>query len=263
MNAQTPQNPSILLVDDDADNLSELHEGLEMLGIPTLTATSASEALDLVEVHPHLQVVVTDLEMPRIDGIELLQKLSARRRRAPLAAIVVTGHASLDRAVGALRLRAVDFLQKPVTADEVAGAIARALALVGGETARPRPPAPATPGGVDWAEYLRVMLAAQADRAAIFEPNLFGDPAWEMMLDLMMSEAHRREISVTSLCLASGVPTTTALRRIDELMEAGFVSKHPDPHDRRRIMVRLTPLGRERMEAFVLRQSKRLGLELD
>lgn len=260
MDAQTPKTPSVLLVEDDPDNLSELHDGLEMLGIPTLTATNAYDALELVEAHPDLQVVVTDLELPRIDGIELLQKLSARRRRAPLAAIVVTGHASLDRAVGALRLRAVDFLQKPVAAEEVAGAIARALALVGGNTAQPRA---ASPGSIDWAEYLRVLLAAQADRSAIFEPNLFGDPAWEMMLDLMMSEAHRREISVTSLCLASGVPTTTALRRIDDLMEAGFVAKHPDPHDKRRIMVRLTPLGRERMEAFVLRQSKRLGLDFE
>ncbi|MBP0575478.1 response regulator, partial [Mycobacterium tuberculosis] len=83
-------------------------------------------ALDLVQRYPELQVVVTDLQMPRIDGIELLQKLSVRKRARPMAAIVLTGHASLDRAVGALRLKAVDFLQKPLSPEEVAHAIRRA-----------------------------------------------------------------------------------------------------------------------------------------
>jgi CheY-like chemotaxis protein len=260
MNEQAQRVPRVLLVDDDADGLTELHEGLEMLGIPALTAMSAAEALDLVEKHGSLEVIVTDLQLPRIDGIELLQKLATRRRSLPLAAIVVTGHASLDRAVSALRLRVLDFLQKPVTADEVASAIARAFALVGGA------PTQARTAGVEiinTALYLRVQVAAQVDRTAIFETDLFGDPAWEMLLDLFMSEAYHRPISVTSLCIASGAPTTTALRRIDDLVTAGLVEREPDQQDRRRTVVKLTTHGRERMEAFLRRQLERLGQKPD
>ncbi len=260
MDGQGQGGPRVLLVDDDPDLLIELQDGLEVIGIPALTARTAAEALGLVQEHESIQVVVTDLQLPRIDGIELLQKLALRRRRRRIAAIVVTGHASLDRAVGALRLQAVDFLQKPVSAEEVASAIGRAFAVVDGARAQVDAEAP---GAVDRGDYLRALVAARSDRAAIFDANLFSDPAWEMMLDLAVAEVSNRSISVTSLCIASGAPTTTALRRIDDLREAGLVDKMPDARDKRRIVVRLTPLGRERMDTFVQRQAERIGLKLD
>jgi len=273
MDGQIKTAPRVLLVDDDPDVLIELQEGLGLLGIASLTAGTAVEALDLMERHDNLQVVVTDLQMPRIDGIELLQKLAVRRRKHPVAAIVITGHASLDRAVGALRLQAVDFLQKPLSAEEVAHAITRAFALVEdeataeGETGSPPASSPPRPHDLSAqhlrARYLRALVAARADRDAIFQTGLFSDPAWEMMLDLAMAEASHRPISVTSLCIASGAPATTALRRIDDLEEAGLVSRVPDARDRRRIIVHLTDLGRARMEAFVQRQADRLGITLD
>ena len=261
MGAEAEVNaPRVLLVDDDPDILAELHDGLAMLGIPSLTATTAVEALDLVQRHDGLKVIVTDLQMPRIDGIELLQKLSVRRRKHPMAAIVITGHASLDRAVGALRLQAVDFLQKPLAAEEVAHAIFRALSMAADEVP---PGEDQAPGHIARPNCLRAQVASRADRDAIFQSGLFNDPAWEMMLDLAVAEASQRTISVTSLCIGSGAPTTTALRRIDDLEAAGLLERVPDACDRRRILVRLTDLGRERMEAFVRRQADRLGITLD
>jgi CheY-like chemotaxis protein/DNA-binding MarR family transcriptional regulator len=254
--------PQVLLVDDDPDVLEELQDGLSMLGIPALTASTAVEALDLVQRHDPLKVIVTDLQMPRIDGIELLQKLSVRRRKHPMAAIVITGHASLDRAVGALRLQAVDFLQKPLVAEEVAHAIHRALALVEDEKLAANG-ADDPPGHIARPNYLKALVAARADRDAIFQAGLFSDPAWEMMLDLAVAEASARPISVTSLCIASGAPTTTALRRIDDLEQAGLVKRVPDDRDRRRILVELTGQGRGQMEAFVQRQADRFGIKLD
>jgi len=260
MNTPEHNAPRVLLVDDDPDVLTELREGLEMLGIPALTAGTAVEALEQVQRHDELQVVVTDLQMPRIDGIELLQKLAVRHHQRPMAAIVITGHGSLDRAVSALRLHAVDFLQKPLAAEEVAHAIERAFALVEDQEGTP---APETPSPIARPEYLRALVAARADRDAVFQAGLFCDPSWEMMLDLAVAEAADRPISVTSLCIASGAPTTTALRRIDELKDAGLVDKLPDARDRRRILVRLTAQGREQMEAFMRRQAERVGIRLD
>src|SRR3569833_2076844 len=169
---QTKSAPRVLLVDDAAPLLEELREGLDMLDLPVRTASTAKEALDLMERHDELQVVVTDLQMPHIDGIELLQKLQMRRRKRPMAAIVITGHASLDRAVGALRMHAGDFLQKPLIAEEVAHAIGRALSLVEDDSAgmASAPPAPiASPN------YLKALVAARADRDAIFQSGLFAD----------------------------------------------------------------------------------------
>lgn len=262
MDGQARSLPRVLLVDDDADVLAELSEGLEHLGIASRTATTAVEALDIVQQHDELQVIVTDLQMPRIDGIELLQKLAVRRRKRPMAAIVITGHASLDRAVGALRLHAVDFLQKPLAAEEVAHAIERALSLVEDEETRSNGEGEG-PAPIARPNYLRALVAARADRDAIFQSGLFSDPAWDMMLDLAVAEASNRPISVTSLCIASGSPTTTALRRIDDLKDAGLIDRVPDDRDRRRVLVHLTDLGRERMEAFVKRQADRFGIKLD
>lgn len=245
-------SPRVLLVDDDFDVLEELQEGLASLGYPTIAANTAQQALELVQRHVSLRIVVTDLMMPQIDGIELLQKLAARRQSRPLSAIVMTGNAALDRAVAALRLNAVDFLQKPVSAEEVAKSIQHALSLIDDGAAVAKPAA-AQP------DYLRALVAARADREAIFEGGLFSDPAWEMLLDLAFAEATGRSISVTSLCLASGASTTTALRRIDDLQEAGLLERVPDPADRRRILVTMTLKGREKMELFVQRTAKRLG----
>ena len=247
--------PRVLLVDDDTLILEELGEGLAALGIPTRAASTGGQALDYVSRHPELQVIVTDLQMPQINGIELLQKLAAQRRTRPISAIVMTGNGSLDRAVAALRLNAVDFLHKPVSPEEVAAAVRRALEL-SPAAEMPAPAAPSRP------EYIRALVAARVDRNAIFGTTLNADPAWEMLLDLAVAEASGRWVSVTSLCLASGAATTTALRRIDDLQEAGLVERQPDATDRRRINVRLTQTGRTRMQEFVDRQAGRLGLSL-
>lgn len=259
--------PRVLLVDDDPDVLIELSEGLASLGLPSLTANTPVEAIDLVQRNEQLQVVVTDLQMPRIDGIELLQKLALMGRKRPLATIIITGHASLDRAVGALRLNAVDFLQKPLLPEEVAHAVRRAFSLVEDSQKAANGAAAgllvAAEKPVVRPNYLKTLVAARADRDAIFQSDLFSDPAWDMLLDLAMAEASGRPISVTSLCIASGAPTTTALRRTDELRDAGLIERRPDPADRRRIIVELTECGRQRMETFVKRQAERLGLPLD
>lgn len=248
--------PRVLLVDDEAAVREELSEGLEALGLPTRTAGSAVEALDMVQRHPALDIVVTDLQMPGIDGIELLQKLAARKRARPIAAIVITGNAALDRAVAALRLHAVDFLQKPLSPDEVALSIRRAMAFLSDTTASVAP-ASGRPA------YLKALIAARADRDVLFKAELFSDPAWDMLLDLAVGEASGRPISVTSLCLASGVPTTTALRRLDDLQASGLIDRVPDETDRRRIIVRLTDDGRTRMNAYLERQAARMGIRLD
>ncbi|MGB3796265.1 MAG: winged helix DNA-binding protein [Alteraurantiacibacter sp.] len=76
-----------------------------------------------------------------------------------------------------------------------------------------------------------------------FDPSLFADPAWDMILDLMVAREEHRRISVTSLCVAARVPGTTALRWINTLIERGLIERFDDPSDKRRSFVRLSDKG--------------------
>lgn len=89
-------------------------------------------------------------------------------------------------------------------------------------------------------------------RDRIFRKNFFdqdyivGEPCWDMILDLCISEIEGRKISVTSACLASGVPITTALRWISLLERDGLIEKESDSKDRRRTFLRISKTGFER-----------------
>lgn len=86
-------------------------------------------------------------------------------------------------------------------------------------------------------------------RDSIFGDRLFADPAWDMMLDLYQaSKKDARPISVTSLCIASAVPNTTALRWMDALVQKGLLTRHADERDGRRTFVSLTEEALRKMD---------------
>jgi hypothetical protein len=90
------------------------------------------------------------------------------------------------------------------------------------------------------AEQLRSIIRARLARQRYFPAELFGDPAWDMLLDLTLARLEGKKVSVSSLCIAAGVPTTTALRRIAELESSGLVTRERDTRDGRRVYVNLT-----------------------
>lgn len=73
--------------------------------------------------------------------------------------------------------------------------------------------------------------------------NIFANPAWDMILDLYRSLLSGHEVSISSLALASNVPPTTARRSIAAMVKADLALYQPDPSDRRRIYVKITPTG--------------------
>lgn len=87
-------------------------------------------------------------------------------------------------------------------------------------------------------------------RAKFFPEHFFGDPCREMLIDLAESKAQGKQVYISSLCIASGVPQTTALRRIEDLEKAGLISRSKDPADGRRIIVDLTARGTERIKSY-------------
>lgn len=93
---------------------------------------------------------------------------------------------------------------------------------------------------------------------ARFLPGVgFGEPAWEMLLELYIAQVRGRPVSVSGLCYSSGVPPTTALRRVHDLETKRMISKVNDRNDGRRIFVRLTRVGIDAIERWARAQLER------
>ncbi len=88
-------------------------------------------------------------------------------------------------------------------------------------------------------------------RSKHFDQDLFGEPGWDILLDLFIAFANRERISTTSCCIASAAPASTALRWIGELVETGLVKREPSLTDRRSSYVSLTQEGALKMARFL------------
>jgi len=120
------QKPQILLVDDDKNLLRVLTYQIQQSGFDVVPVTSALQALKLLEEKP-IGLVLTDLRMPEMDGLELLRRIRESDRKMPV--IVLTAHGSIDKAVEAIKLGASDFLTKPVEKAELEHSIAKTLRM--------------------------------------------------------------------------------------------------------------------------------------
>jgi hypothetical protein len=97
-------------------------------------------------------------------------------------------------------------------------------------------------------QFAAGMRAIRLRRNEVLGKPVFRDPAWDMLIDLVVAADERRAVSVSGLCHASGVPTTTALRHVERLETLGLLTRTPDPADKRRFWVDAEPeaLGRVR-----------------
>ena len=266
---------TVLLVDDEPDALEECAAIVEDSGYPWVAARSGEEALSILETTPSIGIVMTDVRMPGMDGIALIAAI--HERYGPdrnIRTVVITGHASLDLAVQAMRYDAVDFLSKPASRAEFVDALMRAdqarngapparpqrdrIAELSGEVERirralselsaapassasaPASSSPAMSAGPVDAAFVRNIIRSRQARTRFFSEELFADPAWDILLDLTESRLEGREISISSLCLASGVPPSTALRWIKSMTDEGMLIRRADPTDGRRFIVEMS-----------------------
>jgi DNA-binding MarR family transcriptional regulator len=91
------------------------------------------------------------------------------------------------------------------------------------------------------ADPVRNVIRARRLRARYFAEDLFADPAWDMLLDLLQAEIAQLRVPVSSLCIAAAVPATTALRWLKTMVAKGIFIRRADPHDGRRVFVELAP----------------------
>jgi DNA-binding MarR family transcriptional regulator len=90
-------------------------------------------------------------------------------------------------------------------------------------------------------ERVEWLLRARRHRARYLTPELFAEPAWDILLDLLRAEIAHERVSVSSACIAAAVPATTGLRWLGTLEQHGLVVRERDLHDARRIFVVLSP----------------------
>lgn len=101
----------VLLVDDEAPFVEALAKRLDKRGLEVLVAYSGPEALQKLDQESHADVVVLDVKMPGMDGIEALKQIKAAHPMVEV--IMLTGHATVDSAIEGMKLGALDYLMKP------------------------------------------------------------------------------------------------------------------------------------------------------
>ena len=97
---------------------------------------------------------------------------------------------------------------------------------------------------------VRRIIRQRQLRARFFDRELFADPAWDILLDLSAARAEHTRVSVTSLCIASGVPPTTALRWIGQMSAVGLLERVEDESDRRRAFIVLAEPAADGMARY-------------
>jgi hypothetical protein len=268
--------PLLIAADSEVAGVRARHT-VTMAGLRVADVVGIVEAPERIRQQVSASALWIELELDQGPGIDtLLDTVATDVAHARYSAVIAAPIALLDR-IGSYALdTGVDFIVdagdaermaalavavsgagrearvSDVSADKSAARlrqlseevsrIASTLArLSGGPSAVPRhlesePISDAPPVS---AETVRSVIRARRLRARYFPEDLFGDPAWDMLLDLLQAEISQLRVPVSSVCIAAAVPATTALRWLKTMVQQGLFVRRADPHDGRRVFVEL------------------------
>jgi CheY-like chemotaxis protein len=283
-------NVRILAIDDDPATLELVQSVLVANGYSCLTASSAEEALALIRSDPDIRVAISDISMPGMDGITLLERINSQSRAGPAPRVIfLTAHARVDYAVAALRLGAIDFLTKPVRPQNVLTVVQNAVQRVERERAisvlpdqfvtlarkaqelaaiargevPPRDSGAAgvqaTATGAQHPTHVALLGMDHLRRLRREFPPLgeLDDVAWDLLRELVRAEQAGERLSVSSLSMAAEqVSSSTAMRRVQDLARAGLIVRSQDPTDARRDFVMLASEIRATIERYLERVAR-------
>ena len=283
-----------ILIGDDPRRLEQAQALITESGLRLAGTTTIGEAPDRLERQVSLGLAWADLggSWPEDSLVDRLRSLSD----SGTSVIVAVAPELIDAADAAFADRAVQILVDPdmieqasalslalatrpsegrvhdagrdssarlrQLSDEV-GRIAASLARLSTVPDEPARPA-VTPRGANdvepiAGERVRSVIRARRMRARFFDDQLFADPAWDMLLDLLQAEIAQHRVPVSSLCIAAAVPATTALRWIKTMTDAGLFVRRADPHDGRRIFVELSPQASMAMRQYFAEAGEAAG----
>jgi two-component system chemotaxis response regulator CheY len=255
---------SALVVDDDPTTLELICSVLETNAASCLRASSGAQALELATSHQGLDLVITDINMPEMDGLAFMKRIGELVGRNKVPPVVfLTAYPSLDFTISALRLGATDFLIKPVRPGQLLEVVSRVVGdASSGESAPVREPfarvgrsrgATPKPNDASGRALLGIDELRHLRRAHPILSEL-DDTESDLLLELLRSERAGRRLSVSALSISvdnDRVSSATALRRIQNLVRAGLIVRDPDPLDARRDFVSLAPQARSALELYL------------
>lgn len=118
--------PFVILVDDEVDFIDTMSKRLQKRDFKVLTATDGQQALEMVDSNRNLEVMILDVKMPGMDGIEVLEEM---KKRYPLIEVIMlTGHATIESAIDGMKIGAFDYLMKPCDIEQLSQKIQEAVA---------------------------------------------------------------------------------------------------------------------------------------
>ncbi len=209
--------PQILIAPSRAERVLAVGRACGEAGAARLREMSEEERLHLLQLSSQVDAIARSLDRMSAASLPSHGLASQGEWGAPVAA-AGSGHAtSLGEA-------------RPAYRGPEAG--------VQGRKALPDP------------RLVRQIIANRARRARFFEAQLFADPAWDMLLDLTAAHGEGQKVSVTSLCIAAGVPATTALRWLTQMVETGVFARVADAVDKRRVFIELSEQAKAGMAGF-------------
>lgn len=286
--------PVLLLLGDTAGSVERARAAAIDAGCRVAAHGSVAAGPDLIEAQVRIDAVVVELDGCPASLEPVLDRLQAGAAAGRFRSVVFSTPAALDMVAAIAphpdvlqlcdagpqeRVHAIAEATRPQELrvhdrrdtnpkllhqlSEEVGRIANILASLSeedvpsarmpsdrGSEASPEPP-------VDVA-FIRSIIRARRLRDQFFPAEIFADPAWDMLLDLMAARIEGGRVAVSSLCIAAAVPPTTALRWIGTMTEHGFFVRSADPEDRRRVYIELSDDAARAMGAY-LRALRRMG----
>jgi DNA-binding MarR family transcriptional regulator len=282
-------SPAVLVLADTDAAASRARRSVELAGCRVIESVGLEGAVARLERHAGAAEILVELEGeqgPAIDDLldHLQERAELRYRSSIISAPLELIDAVMARAPGPLieHLIGADELQRVIAVaaataprkhmlhdagreegvprlEELSRDVARIAAMLAtladreGRAQRLVPQHPAPAGGavpMD-AGAVRALIRARRLRDQYFGPDLFADPAWDILLDLYAAKLEHQRVAVSSLCIAAAVPATTALRWIKTLTDMGLLVRSADPQDGRRVYIELAPGAAARLEAYL------------
>lgn len=243
----------ILLVEDDRELSRELVDAFALQRLSVLAVSTAESAIAAIRDDAGIELAITDIVLPGMSGLELLKRIGANGSVRRLPVIVLTAYSSVDYAITALRSEAADFLQKPIHYNELFSSVQKAHKASKDKRRMARLAQPAIP------DMLKIATSLYASRDLV-EADKMPDIAWRLIIQAALADCEKQKITVTALCAFTGAPLPTALRHLAELERRGFLSRKPDPNDRRCSIVAITDTGQQYIEKMVAKWISRGSL---
>lgn len=276
------QPDKILIADSDFAFAKACLNHLENLGYAVVIAHSYAQAVEEL-ADPAISTVIVEGGLNGGGATALIRMAALRpssRGEGWPRFILTTADPTVELAIEALRASAVDLLIKPfaMAALDVPLALIREmrvkaartesvddkLATLTGEIrllgsllqneaghAAAAVDVPASMRTNPDAALLRKLIRAESTRAMAIGGKALGDPAWNILLDLILASLEDRKVAVSSACIVAGVATTTALRLITRMVDDGVLMRVPDENDGRRHFLAIEPTVEQALKNYI------------